>query len=454
MSIRVAVVGAGPAGVAAARVAAGAGASVTLIGAELPGGRANWHSLLPSKVFLTATDMLGVTDRLEALGIISPGAHQAHPQRLTERIRALSRDRSERTSSDLASRGVRFLQGKARFQDPHTVGVDGIDGSSLTVEADTIVLATGSVPIFPPKLKPNGKEILAPRFVGKLDVLPDSMIVIGGGVTGAEFAYAFNKLGVKVTWLVDEFGVLPSFDSEVVDVLLEELKLRGVVLHRGVAAVSATAVEGATVTLRDENVFRSETAFVAIGRRPDSSGLEIEACGLAVGQAGGIEIDEYCRSEVAHIYAAGDITGPPMCANKGMVQGFIAGLHAATGQSRAYRPETVIEAVYTDPQIAQVGLHESAAAEKGQSVRSLRVTYDSSLKAMLLGEREGFLKLLVDTKTGRIVGASAGGSHAADVLAPVATAIQLNATQEDLSTMFSAHPSLSELPFEAAREGD
>ncbi|MEJ2082683.1 MAG: FAD-dependent oxidoreductase, partial [Acidobacteriota bacterium] len=168
MSIRVAVVGAGPAGVAAARVAAGAGASVTLIGAERPGGRANWHSLLPSKVFLTATDMLGVTDRLEALGIISPGAHQAHPQRLTERIRALSRDRSERTSSDLASRGVRFLQGKARFQDPHTVGVDGIDGSSLTVEADTIVLATGSVPIFPPKLKPNGKEILAPRFVGKL----------------------------------------------------------------------------------------------------------------------------------------------------------------------------------------------------------------------------------------------------------------------------------------------
>lgn len=159
MQRRIAVVGAGPAGIAAALAAADAGASVTLIGAEMPGGRANWHSLLPSKVFLTATDMLGVTDRLEALGIISAGPHQAYPQRLTERIRVLSQNRSERTRSDLASRGVRFLQGKALFQDPHTLGVDGSDGSFLKVEADAIVLATGSVPIFPPNLKPNGKEI-------------------------------------------------------------------------------------------------------------------------------------------------------------------------------------------------------------------------------------------------------------------------------------------------------
>jgi pyruvate/2-oxoglutarate dehydrogenase complex dihydrolipoamide dehydrogenase (E3) component len=396
MKRRVAVVGAGPAGLTAARAAADAEAEVILIGAELPGGRANWHSLLPSKVFLTATDLLGAVDRLADLGIESPGGRRADIRQLTRRVQALSRARSEAQASDLVSRGVRLVTGTARFRDPNTLRIDSGDRAPEEIEADAVILATGSVPIFPPDLKPNGREILAPRFVGKLERLPASMILVGGGVTGTEFAYAFSRLGVQVTWLVDEFGVLPTFDGEAVEVLLDELRRGGMTLHAGVGAASVTTRNGVTVTLRDGTRLQAESAFVAIGRRPDLDGLSLEAAGLQPGPVRGVAVDSACRSRVPHIYAAGDITGPPMCANKAMAQGWVAGLHAAGGKVKGYRPDSIIEAVYTDPQVAQVGLGEAAAAKRGTAVRVLKSAYGASLKGALSEERAGFVKLIAD----------------------------------------------------------
>ncbi len=450
---RIAVVGAGPAGLTAARTAADAGASVTLVGAEPPGGRANWHSLLPSKVFLTAADVLGSLDRMAELGILSPGGHQTDMHRLTERVRTVAGARSEAAASELVSRGVRVVPGTARFRDSHTLEIEDGDHSRTELGADSIIVATGSVPVFPPDLKPNGREVLAPRFVGKLDALPASMILIGGGVTGTEFAYAFSRLGVEVTWLVDEFGVLPTFDADAVEVLVEELQGRGVKLHTGVATASLRVHNGVQALLRDGTGFHAESAFIAIGRRPDVGNLNLEAAGLDPGPIRGVAVDEFCRTRVPHIYAAGDVTGAPMCANRAMAQGFVAGRQAAGGSSGPYLPDTVIEAVYTDPQIARVGLSEAAATKRGIAVRVWRAGYDAPLKAALSGETTGFIKLIVHGETNRILGAGAVGSHAADVLAPVALGIQLKATLEDCSGLFAAHPSLAELPFLAARSG-
>lgn len=246
MTTDIAIIGAGPAGMAAATAAANCGAQVTLVGAEPPGGRAGWHSLLPSKVLLTAADSLGVVERFGTLGL---GKATGKPDinALVERIQTLSQAQSDEQAADLAQYGVRFLAGQAAFTGPHRLQVTPNEGAPTTLEADVIIITSGSVPIFPPGLKPDGKRIIAPRFAGKLDHIPASLIVVGGGVTGTEFAYGFNRLGTAVTWIVDEFGVLPSLDREAVDVLGDALAARGVVRREGVAAASAVGAHAADI---------------------------------------------------------------------------------------------------------------------------------------------------------------------------------------------------------------
>ncbi len=436
---------------AAVGAAVDAGARVTLIGAEPPGGRAGWHSLLPSKVFLTAADSLGLAQRFQTLGL---GEANKAPEveAMVQRIHALSQSWSDDQIAGLSQRGVQFLDGRASFLDSHRLRVIPDEARPTDLEADAIIVASGSVPIFPPNLKPDGGRIIAPRFVGKLERLPASLIIVGGGVTGTEFVYAFNRLGVDVTWIVDEFGVLPPFDREVVSVLVEAIASRNVVRHEGVAADSAVANdEEVTITLRDGRSCRAEMAFIAIGRRPDMAGLNLKAAGLPGDPRRGIKVGGYGRSVVPHIYAVGDVTGLPMTANKAMAQGWIAGRHAAGALLDPYRSETLVEAVYTDPQVAQAGLSEDEAHGHGHPVRVLRLGYEANLKAVLLNETEGFVKLVADANDGTLLGASAVGAHAADVLAPVVLGIRLGARLEDLAALFAAHPCLGELVFAAAR---
>ncbi|MCB0197881.1 MAG: NAD(P)/FAD-dependent oxidoreductase [Anaerolineae bacterium] len=451
MTTHIAVIGSGPAGVMAAQAAADAGATVTLIGAEPPGGRAGWHSLLPSKVMLTAADSLGLAQRFQKLGL-SEADQTPDSAAMVQRIRSLSQAWSERLTADVTQEGVQFLRGQAAFQSERRLIITPPEGDPIELEADAFIVASGSVPIFPPQLKPNGKQIIAPRFVGKLDHLPKSIIVVGGGVTGTEFTYAFNRLGVEVTWLVDQFGVLPPFERDVVDVLMEELTGRNVVCHQGVAAESAVADDsGVTVTLQNGQIFNADMAFIAIGRRPDVAGLNLAAAGLPEDLRQGISVDGYGRSTVAHIYAAGDASGMPMTANKAMAQGWIAGRHVAGASVAPYRSETVVEAVYTEPQVAQVGLSKIEAREAGHAVQVRHLDYGANLKAMLMDDTVGFVKLVADADDGTVLGASAVGDHATDTLAAIALGIGLKAKLSDIASLFAAHPGLSELAFAAAR---
>jgi pyruvate/2-oxoglutarate dehydrogenase complex dihydrolipoamide dehydrogenase (E3) component len=451
MTKQIAVIGAGPAGVAAAGAAAECGAQVTLVGAEPAGGRAGWHSLLPSKVLLTAADTVGTITRLQTLGL-SNAATRPQISALIQRIQTVSRRYSDSCMRNLAQRGVRFLAGTASFTSPHHLKIMRPDSVPASLEADAIIIASGSVPTFPPGLKPDGQRIIAPRFVGKLDHLPASIVVVSGGVTGTEFVYAFNRLGVSVTWIVDEIGVLPSFAREPVELLVEALAARGVARHEGVAAGSAVAGEdGVIVTLQDGRSFQAEMAFIAVGRVPDLGGLNLLAAGLQADSRTGIAVGGYGQSEIPSVFAAGDVTGLPMTANKAMAQGWIAGRRAAGAAVDAYRPETVVEAVYTDPQVAQVGLSATRARENGRPIQLLQIGYDSSLKAALLDEEEGLVQLVADARDGTLLGATATGTHAADVLAPVALGLRLGARIDDLAAVFAAHPGVGEVVFAAAR---
>ena len=445
MSKKIVIIGGGPAGIEAAKAAQRQGADVTIVSNAPVGGRAGWHSLLPSKVWLTVADTLGVFQEADVLGIANPPIVQPDPADVLERLRQVKAAWNEQQQQILVDLGVEIITGTAVFTTPDTIELQDKDGSVTgDMHADAFIITTGSVPVFPLTMKPNGKGIIAPRFASALKRLPRSVIVVGGGATGSEFTYAFNGLGLDVTWVVDEDGVLPDFDPDAGAFLAGALVKQGVKLVLGHRATHIDDMGGCVqVQLTNGTKRMAEMAFLAIGRKPDTGGLNLEAAGLAV-ENGTVAVDRYGRSANPGIYLAGDATGAPMIANRAMAQAWTAGQHAAGGPARPFQPETVVAAIYTQPQVAQIG------KLSGSSVKTVQVPYTAGLKGHLLPE-DGFVKLGYDGENGRIVGGVAVGPHAADILAPVMVAIQVKLHIEEFGALYSAHPTMSELVFMAAR---
>lgn len=447
MSKKIIIIGGGPAGVDAAEAAAKAGAQVTVVSNAPIGGRAGWHSLLPSKVWLTTADSLALFSAAGELGMTGLDELNLTLPAIVERIREVKKSWNTQQKEKLARLGVQFVPGTARFESADTIKVIHEEGEEpLALQADAFIVTTGSVPVFPPTMKPNGKTIIAPRFASALTALPDSIVVVGGGATGSEFVYLFNRLGLAVTWIVDQFGILPDFDPEAGQFIADTLAKRGVNLVVGQMAshIDQTGA-GIEVVLADGSRHTAEMAFLAIGRKPDVAALNLEGAGLSL-ENGTVMVDEYGRSAQPHIYLAGDVTGPPMIANKATAQAWVAGQHAAGLLPATCPPEAIIAAIYTEPQAAQVG------ALSGDNVKTSRVAYAASMKSHLLPEGAGFVKLAYDGHTNRILGAVAVGHHAADVIAPTAVAIRAGLTMQEFGALYGAHPTFSELAFAVARQ--
>lgn len=448
MSQAIVVIGGGPAAVEAA-AAAQAGARVTLVSEGPIGGRAGWDSLVPSKVWLGVADLLGELRAAEALGLGALPSPQVQPQAVLARIRAVAQSWSDQAVQRLSAAGVSWMSGAASFTGTHSLSVRAGEGQPATsLTADAIIIATGSVPRFPPGLRPDGKRVLAPRFASSLDTLPEDIIVVGGGATGSEFTSLFNRLGVHVTWLVGDPHVLPQFAPAAGVHLAQALVNAGVALHTD-AIVERIELEqhGVAVVTAAGERYRAMMAFLAIGRTPDLARLELATASLTVSADGTLAVDGYGRSPLPHIYAVGDAAGAPMLANRAMAQAWIAGRHAAGLPVEPYRPESVIHAVYTDPEVAQVGL----AGSPPDGLQTVRAPYAAGLKAHLTPGGTGWIELTYEPASGQLFGAVAVGPHAADVLAPVALALQLGASLEHLAPVFAAHPAITELAFVAAR---
>ncbi|MFZ1416143.1 MAG: NAD(P)/FAD-dependent oxidoreductase [Defluviicoccus sp.] len=440
----IAVIGGGPAGVIAALEAASHGATVTLISAEAVGGRATWSSLVPSKVCLTAADHLDDARHQEALGLIADPP-RLDLARMRERIEESCNAWSAHQIQLLLDRAVRVVTGKASFVAPDRLAIQRDGDESEVIAFDKAIIATGSVPVFLPSLKPDAKRILAPRLIAKFADWPRHIIIIGGGVTGAEFAYFFRCAGCAVTWITDQPLMLPTFDLEVATALERSLEVRGVEMVKSAPVASGAAVgDGVRITLQDGTALEGSHAFIAIGRRADLADLGLTATGI-VHTPAGVRIDAHCRTSKHHIYAAGDAAGPPYTANCGMARARVAARHATGAPTAPFRPHAVIETTYTLPQAAQVGLTESAAAELDRPVCVFRARYGAALKARLGEAAEGFVKLLAKPDDGRLLGGAAFGDRAAEILAPVALAVAKGLSVEDLSETFAAHPTLSEL---------
>ena len=443
----VAIIGGGPGGVEAAKVAGSLGASVALIEQGKPGGRALWHSLVPSKVWLDAANLIGNRQHMQDIGL-DVDSFDKNTSGLLERLKKVKELENSKNVTEFEKHGISVIQGAGKFTDEHTLKIN--DGEQ-TISADKFIIATGSVPIFPPDLKPDGKRILAPRFMSDFNTVPESIIVVGGGVTGSETIYLFNRLGARVTAITDIDELLPRSDQDVSQELENIFVERGVELRKNTPVKKIENLgDSVKVTTADGSQFEAEYAFVAIGRKPDLANLALSSTSIKHSEKEGISVDDSCRTSVSHIFAIGDVAGPPMLANRAISMGRVAAWNAVKAQDKTYKHKLAVEVVYTEPEVGQVGLNGKSAAEQGIQYSTRIARYNQNLKANISSHREGFLKLLLDESTKKILGASAVGYHAGDILAPIAVAIEAGLCLDDLLSISPANPTLSELLVETA----
>jgi pyruvate/2-oxoglutarate dehydrogenase complex dihydrolipoamide dehydrogenase (E3) component len=456
MPHRLAIIGGGPAGNTAATTAARLGAEVTMIERDIVGGAAHLRDCIPSKAMIATAGTMGVVAESSGMGLTGAGA-QLDLKALRGRIQHIE-DRLESNIVELlVSQGVRLIQGTARLKSPHDIVVDTADGVT-EVTADAIVLSTGSRPRIPDWADVDGERILTTRQAYPPPELPEHLVVIGSGVTGVEFVHMFSSLGSQVTLIVSRQQVLPQKDPEVAAALEHELLRRGVRLLKGARAVGIDrlpANEGGGVAVRcdDGRVAVGSHALLAIGSIPNSDGLGLDAAGVEVDASGYVTINRHCMTNIGHIYAAGDLSGKLPLSSVAAMQGrkiaeHVMGLH--TREHRHLDYDKAASAIFTEPEIADVGLAEADAFAEGRKLRVTKVPFSASAKALINNEPRGFVKILSDPATGVVLGGSIVGRQAAELISVLAVAVTNGLRVNDIHESLMVHPTLAEALAEAA----
>ncbi len=452
MPTRLLIVGGGPAGTAAASTAARLGAEVTVVERDIVGGAAHLRDCIPSKAMIATGGALAAAKRAPEMGLaaVSPQVDQAA---LRARIQTIEAKLEASTLQLLQSQGVRMIMGAARLTGPHTAVVEGREGTEH-LEFDAAVLCTGSRPRLPDWAEIDGDRILSTRDAYPPRTWPEHLVVVGSGVTGVEFVHMFSSLGSQVTLIVSRQQVLPQKDPEVAAALEEELLRRGVQLLKGARATNIVRKgDAVAVECDDGRSAQGSHALLAIGSIPNSDGLGLEEAGVEVDPGGFVPIDSECRTNVAHIYAAGDLSGKLPLSSVASMQGRRIAEHVmgVTGRSRRTLDyDKAASAIFTVPEIADVGLAEADAFAEGRKVRVTKVPFSLSPKALIESHHRGFVKIVSDPATGVVLGGSIVGRHAAELISVVAVAVTNGLTVTDIVDSLLVHPSLSETLAEAA----
>jgi dihydrolipoamide dehydrogenase len=364
------------------------------------------------------------------------------------------RHRLEGSLSDLlASQGVRLIEGTGHLVDEHHVEVRGSDDGTEIIRGDVIVLSTGSRPRLPEWADVDGVRILSTRDAYPPPELPDHLVVIGSGVTGVEFVHMFSAFGSDVTLIVSRQHVLPDKDPEVAGVLEESFVDRGVRLFKGARATSIERSDaGVRVLCDDGRVAEGSHVLLAIGSIPNSDGLGLENAGVKT-DYGYVVVDHNCKSSVDHIYAAGDLSGKLPLSSVASMQGRKIAEHAMGlhhGPHRHIDYDKAASAIFTDPEIADVGIAEADAFAEGRKIRVTKVPFSVSAKALINNDSRGFVKIISDPATGVVIGGSIVGRHAAELISVLALAVTADLTVKDLMESLFVHPALAEVLGEAA----
>jgi len=452
MAKRFVIIGGGPAGNQAGTWAARLGAEVTLVERDIIGGAAHLWDCVPSKAMIATGGALNRIRTAEGMGI-SEAVGSLDLEMVRRRILSIEDRLRHSVSGLLESQGVRLLQGSGRLVSPHDIVVDTGDGV-IELEADVIVLATGSRPRIPDWAPIDGKRVLTTRDAYPPPELPERLVVIGSGVTGVEFVHMFSSFGSEVSLIISRQQVLPDKDPEVAAVLEEDFLSRGVKLLKG-ARAEAIEVVGDEVTVRcdDGRAPKGSHALLAIGSVPNSETLGLDAAGVE-SDNGYVVVNHNCMSvSHRHIYAAGDLSGKLPLSSVAAMQGRKIAEHAMglhVGPHRHLDYDKAASAIFTVPEIADVGLAEADAFASGRKIRVTKVPFSANAKALIDNDPRGFVKIISDPATGVVLGGSIVGRRAAELISVIALAVTAGLRVTDIVESLLVHPALAEALADAA----
>ena len=446
------IIGGGPGGTACATHAARLGATVTLIERDIVGGAAHLLDCIPSKAMIATGGAMSMMNDATEMGLAKVEVVLDFDA-LRNRIAEIG-NRLESSMIDLLeSQGVRLIEGQGKMLSNTQVEVTTPDGQTEVLDADIIVLSTGSRPRIPEWANLDGERILSTRDAYPPPELPEHLIVVGSGVTGVEFVHMFNSFGSKVTLIVFRQQVLPEKDPEVAAVLEQSFLDRGVRLFMGARATAIDRTEtGVKVHTDDGRVAEGSHVLLAIGSIPNSDNLGLDAAGV-VHDRGYVNIDHNCKSSLDNVYAAGDLSGKLPLSSVASTQGRKIAEHALgrhLGPHRHIDYDKAASAIFTDPEIADVGIAEADAFAEGRKIRVTKVPFSVSAKALINNDSRGFVKIVSDPATGEVMGGSIVGRHAAELISVLALAVSSSLTVQDLVESLFVHPALSEVLGEAA----
>ena len=446
------IIGGGPGGNAAATWAARLGADVTMIERDIVGGAAHLLDCIPSKAMIATGGAMSATKRFAGMGV-EQSSVEIDVDSIASRIDGIV-DRMRDTTTDLLrSQGVEILMGEASFAGPNEVVVRSASGETR-VQGDYFLVSTGSRPRIPKWVTPDGERILTTRDCYPPREMPESLVVVGSGVTGVEFVHMFASFGAQVTLVVSRQQVLPGKDAEAAAALEEGFLARGIKLLKGARAESIER-QGDTVVVScdDGRKVTATHAVLAIGSEPNVESLNLAAAGVELDERGYINIDEHCRTNVPHIYAAGDVSGKLPLSSVASMQGRKIAEHlmgAVRNDTRVMDYDKAASAIFTQPEIADVGLAEADAFSTGRKIRVTKVPFSTTPKALIHNDPHGFVKLISDPNTGVVLGGTIVGRHAGELISVVALAVTARLKVADILDSLLVHPSLAEALTEAA----
>ena len=449
---RIVIIGGGPGGYEAARAGRQLGAEVVLVEESGIGGNAVLTDVVPSKTLIATADAAQRVALAQTLGVtFSVDGQAVKPKveidlkRVNRRLLALAKSQSEDMLSILKEEGVRVVSGRGRLDGNHHVIVEPtLGGESERIEAKTIIIATGGHPRELADAKPDGKRILNWKQLYNLDELPEHMIVVGSGVTGAEFASAYLELGSKVTLISSRDKVLPGNDSDAADLIEDVFKRHGMQILNKARAEKVEATDtGVKVTLASGVVVEGSHCLMAVGAIPNTEGLGLEAAGIRLTESGHVIVNKVARTSRANVYAVGDCTTALPLASVSAMQGRTAVYHTMGDVASPTRIRNVASNVFTSPEIASVGWSQAEIEDGLVRGEIEKVMLDANPRAKMQGISEGFIKLFASVGSGTVIGGVVVAPRASDLIYPIAVAVENRLTVDQLARTYTVYPSLS-----------
>jgi pyruvate/2-oxoglutarate dehydrogenase complex dihydrolipoamide dehydrogenase (E3) component len=460
---RVAILGGGPGGYEAALVAAQLGADVTVVERDGLGGSTVLTDVVPSKTLIATAELMASVAGAAELGVRFPGGSTPDSEpagavtvdlaRVHARVKALASAQSGDVRARLEKEGVTLLSGAGALDGPNAVVVTDGEDAGARVEADVVLVSVGARPRTLPDAEPDGERILTWKQVYDLTELPEHLIVVGSGVTGAEFANAYDALGAHVTLISSRDRVLPGEDADAAEVLESVFRRRGMdVMSRSRAAKVERHGDSVTVTLADGRTVEGSHCIVAVGAIPNTAGLGLEEAGVWTSESGHIDVDKVSRTSARGVYAAGDCTGVFPLASVAAMQGRIAMWHALGDTVAPLKLRSVASTVFTSPEIATVGWTQAQIDSGEAQGEIVKLPLATNARAKMLGIHDGFVKLFCRTGSGTVIGGVVVAPRASELIFPVTLAVEKRLNVDDVAHAFTIYPSLTGSLAEAARQ--